>query len=824
MAVCATLKSWLFFNLLFLVTFSKCFVPEYEAALNKIDSERASASIQEHAAQGVLARLLPNHVSSFELRIITKENCGGKSCFQIQNHPFSGLHKGAPEIRIWGTTGVELCAGLHWYLKHSCGVHISWDKTGGAQLNTVHRLGFLPRVPDGTLTIQRPVEWNYYQNVVTASYSYVWWTWERWEKEIDWMALQGVNLPLAFNGQEAIWQKVFQSEAFNFTKAELDDYFGGPAFLAWARMGNLKRWGGPLPQTWLDQQLQLQIKILARMRELGMTPVLPAFAGNVPAAITKKFPSAKVTRLGEWNTVDGDKRYCCTFLLDPNDPLFVDIGKAYILQQIKEYGGTQHIYNCDTFNENQPPTDDPSYISALGAIVYKAMNAADEDAIWLMQGWLFASDDQFWKPPQMKALLHSVPVGKMVVLDLFADVKPIWSRSDHFYGIPYIWCMLHNFGGNIEMYGSLDVVGSGPIEAATSPNSTMVGVGMCMEGIEQNPVVYDLMAEMAFHNATIDVEDWIETYARRRYGESTAGARIAWKILHQSIYNCSDGIADHNGDVIVEFPDYSPKELLSFSQDPLRKRLGDRDIFSQSHLSLRQQLLVHPQHMWYSPQAAAEALQYLLASADALSLSKPYRYDVVDLTRQVLSKLANQLHSEIMEEYNLSNFEKMDNSSRLLLELISDMDELLGASEEFLLGPWLESAKALATTDDEKKLYEWNARTQITMWFDNTPDKPSPLHDYGNKMWSGLTRDYYLPRASIYLKYLKQSLHGNASFAFQEWRREWIALTNEWQAASNLYPTTATGDALEIAMTLYEKYADLIVDTRASAAGIRKVL
>jgi len=33
-----------------------------------------------------------------------------------------------------------------------------------------------------------------------------------------------------------------------------------------------------------------------------------------------------------------------------------------------------------------------------------------------------------------------------------------------------------------------------------------VGVGMCMEGIEQNPVVYDLMAEMAFHHATLDVE------------------------------------------------------------------------------------------------------------------------------------------------------------------------------------------------------------------------------------------------------------------------------------------------------------------------------
>jgi hypothetical protein len=43
--------------------------------------------------------------------------------------------------------------------------------------------------------------------------SFVWWDWERWEKEVDWMALQGINLPLAFTGQEAIWQKVFKVHA-----------------------------------------------------------------------------------------------------------------------------------------------------------------------------------------------------------------------------------------------------------------------------------------------------------------------------------------------------------------------------------------------------------------------------------------------------------------------------------------------------------------------------------------------------------------------------------------------------------------------------------
>ena len=39
----------------------------------------------------------------------------------------------------------------------------------------------------------------------------------------------------------------------------------------------------------------------------------------------------------------------------------------------------------DTFNENSPPTNDPTYISLLGASAYKAMSKGDKDAVWLMQ-------------------------------------------------------------------------------------------------------------------------------------------------------------------------------------------------------------------------------------------------------------------------------------------------------------------------------------------------------------------------------------------------------------------------------------------------------
>ena len=49
---------------------------------------------------------------------------------------------------------------------------------------------------------------HYNANVCTFGYTYVWWNWTRWEREIDWMVLNGVNLPLAFTGQEAITQRV----------------------------------------------------------------------------------------------------------------------------------------------------------------------------------------------------------------------------------------------------------------------------------------------------------------------------------------------------------------------------------------------------------------------------------------------------------------------------------------------------------------------------------------------------------------------------------------------------------------------------------------
>ncbi|KAM7263511.1 hypothetical protein ACFE04_001194 [Oxalis oulophora] len=779
----------------------------------QVGSSSSSSSSESSAAKDLLKRLLPTHLHSFNFHILSsKDACNGHSCFIINNSNRSTSSNTAPEIIISGTTGVDIASGLHWYLKYWCGAHVSWDKTGGTQLSSVPKPGSLPLIKAEGVVVQRPVPWNYYQNVVTSSYSYVWWDWERWEKEIDWMALQGINLPLAFTGQESIWTKVFME--FNVSMEDLGDFFGGPAFLAWARMGNLHAWGGPLSKNWLDKQLALQKQILSRMVELGMTPVLPSFSGNVPAALKKIFPSANITRLGDWNTVNGNHRWCCTYLLSPSDPLFVEIGEAFIRKQIKvislfvsEYGDVTDIYSCDTFNENLPPTDDPTYISSLGAAVYKAMSKADENAMWLMQGWLFYSNSEFWKPPQTKALLHSVPLGKMIVLDLFADVHPIWKTSSHFYGVPYVWCMLHNFGGNIEMYGILDAISSGPVEARTSKNSTMVGVGMCMEGIEHNPVVYELMSEMAFRNEKVKVPEWLKTYSYRRYGKAVNQVDEAWEILYRTIYNCTDGIADHNLDFIVKLPDWDP----SLNSQTDMSKQNDMQIFHRlpdfGRFLVQETSSDIPQaHLWYSNQEVVKAWQLFLDGGTDLVGSSTYRYDLVDLTRQVLSKLANKVYVDAVIAFREKDAKSLASHSQMFIQLIKDIDLVLASDDNFLLGTWLESAKSLAVNPSETRQYEWNARTQVTMWYDTTKTNQSHLHDYANKFWSGLVRSYYLPRASMYFSYLSESLTEKKSFEVEKWREEWVAFSNKWQAGTELYSTKREGDALAISKDLYEKY------------------
>jgi alpha-N-acetylglucosaminidase len=164
----------------------------------------------------------------------------------------------------------------------------------------------------------------------------------------------------------------------------------------------------------------------------------------------------------------------------------------------------------------------------------------DPDAVWLLQGWLFQHQPEFWGLPQVKAVLGAVPQGRLLVLDLFAENQPVYTRTASFQGQPFIWCMLHNFGGNHGLFGALEAVNQGPKAAHLFPNSTMVGTGIAPEGIGQNEVVYALMAELGWRKEPVpDLAAWVSNFAARRYGVSQRETEAAWRLLLRSVYNCS---------------------------------------------------------------------------------------------------------------------------------------------------------------------------------------------------------------------------------------------------------------------------------------------
>jgi alpha-N-acetylglucosaminidase len=716
----------------------------------------ASAHVNQQTSAAFLKRIVSNRASDFVIEEIPKEK--DKDVFELESRN--------NKIILRGNNGLSVASALNYYLKYYCFSDIGWN---GTNLNIP---AVLPIVKE-KVHKNTPYNYRYYLNYCTFNYTMAWWDWERWQKEIDWMALNGINMPLAITGEEAIWRDVYRS--MGFTDKELEGFFSGPAYFSWLWMGNIDAWGGPLPQHWMDSHKELQKKILERERSFGMKPVLSAFTGHVPPTFKEKFPKALVKRTN-W-----DAGFPDVFILDPEDPLFEKIGKNYIETQTKEFG-TDHLYSSDTFNENIPPTNDSTYLSDMSKKVFRSMTVADPDAVWVMQGWMFHYNSKFWQPQQIKALLNAVPNDQMIILDLYSDAHPVWNRTDAYFGKPWIWNMLQNFGGNISMFGRMRHVAADPSIALHDPESNnMVGIGVAPEGIEQNPALFSLMLENVWRDTPIDADLWVKDYARRRYGKTLPQTDQAWKILLNTVY--SGGLTEGgNESIIVARPTFEKKidrvlTAVPYDQLELVKAWG---LFNESIKDLK--------------------------------TSDGFEYDLVDITRQVLANYASPLQQKMVVAYKNKDKAAFTKYSVEFLTLMDDMDALLNTRKDFLLGKWIAEARANGITEKEKNLYEFNARDLVTLW----GDKESGLREYSNRQWAGLIKGYYKPRWEMFFKMLDQSLKAGSTAdlkAFdrqvKDWEWKWVNLHN------NAYSGTTKGNSFEVVSGLYKKYNQTIKEAYA---------
>jgi alpha-N-acetylglucosaminidase len=322
----------------------------------------------------------------------------------------------------------------------------------------------------------------------------------------------------------------------------------------------------------------------------------------------------------------------------------------------------------------------------------------------------------------------------------------------------------------------MDHVANDPANAIHDPAArNMVGIGLTPEGIEQNPVMYALMMDNVWNAEPIALDDWLKAYAWRRYGKQNTDAEKAWDILHHTVYD--GGLTEG-----------SPESILTGR--PTYDTIAHRTVT----------------HLNYAPGKLLPAWDLLIQAADALKGSDGFRYDVVDVTRQVLANYADSLQQQVAAAYKHNDSIAFKKYSGQFLVLLDDMDKLLATRKDFLLGRWLADAKSWGTTPQEKALYEMNARDLITLW----GDRKSPLHEYASKQWSGMLKSFYRPRWQQFFAYTAECMRAKKPLdtkAFEERMQDWEW---KWVNGKELYPTTTTGDAVVVAKEMHKKYSPVL--------------
>ena len=675
--------------------------------LLEVNAAMAENSQVVEAGRGVLVRLLGPRAGDFVLEAIPEDD----------GHPVYEVQASGGKVTVRGSSGAAIARGAYDYLRSACNCMVTWS---GSHLP-------LPRqFPDcANKRVVCPYRFVQYYNACAFGYSTAFWDWQRWEREIDWMALHGINMPLAMEGQEAIWRRLWKS--YGITDEELKEHFVGPAHLPWQRMGNINHHDGPLPEGWIDQKRLLQRKLLDRMRELGMKPIVPGFGGHVPAAFKRVKPEATVFTLdaNHWAQMPQADN---TYVLSPGESdLFIEIGRRFIQEYRKEYGPVQY-YLADAFNEMEVPvTKEGRYqeLAQYGQTIYKSVLAGDPEGTWVMQGWLFYFGRHFWDKASAQALLKNVPDDRMIVIDLANEQYPGWANHDAFYGKQWIYSIVHNFGGNNTLWGQLPFFAEDPSKALHSPKrGKLVGFGISPEGIENNEVVYELLADVSWRGEAVDLKSWLRGYCRARYGDCPAKMAQAWDLLVQTIYG-------------------QPRAA--------RYRWQRR-----------------PNLHWFSTVRSrpkfTQAVELFLSCRDQLKDSILYKNDAVELTAQAVGAEADRLLQEAAQLDLAGQTDKSDRFAESAFSELEQMDRLISWRPDMRLERWLTDARRWSQDAKEKDYYESNARRQVTVWGGDL------LSEYASKVWSGLIRDYYVPR----WKQTLQARRAGKQFDVLAWEEKWI--------------------------------------------------
>lgn len=691
----------------------------------------AAAGWDTRAVRGVIDRLLTDDQSrQVELEALPP---AATEQFRI------GWHSG--KVRIGGTTPSAMLAGFNAYLDRIAKVDVSWN---GDSLGRLPRT--LPR-PAAEIRQDATVANRFALNDTDDGYTGAFRTWSDWEREIDVLALHGINQVFVPVGAEAVYLDTFRQ--FGYSEDELLRWIPQPSHQPWWLLQNMCCFPSAVTADLVEARAALGRRIVHRLRELGITPVLPGYFGTVPPDFASKVPDARTVPQGGW------VGFARPDWLDPTSPAFGQVAKAFYAASANRFGASTH-YKMDLLHEGGTPGPVP--VGPASKAVQDALDQAHPGATWVFLGW-----QNNPRPDTLAAIDRS----KVLIVDGLSDRYPGWNRNDTWPDTTYAFGSIWNFGGHTTIGANTGVWEDRFWTWRAETGSTLDGIAVMPEASDNNPAAFDYLTGLAWRNGPVDRNAWFADWAARRYGGTDSPAAQAWRRIGATAYSLP---AD--GDTEAQDGLYAAEPALTATSGGTWS----------------------PGSMQYDGTAFAAALPALLQVDPALRRSSAYRYDLADVTRQVLSNRSRTLLPRIKAAYDAKLPAEFDRLAGLWLRQLALLEQVTATNPQTMLGPWLADARSWGADAAQADALERSARTLLTVW-GTRAGYDAGLADYANREWSGLIGGYYAPRWKAYLDELSAALKQNRppkSF-------DWYQRGADWAASTGSLPTAPTGDIHRVA-------------------------
>ncbi|WP_051266974.1 alpha-N-acetylglucosaminidase TIM-barrel domain-containing protein [Nakamurella lactea] len=631
---------------------------------------------------------------------------------------------------IEGTSPAVQLTGFGYYLRTVAHADVSIN---GSQLDLPQQLP----LPGSPIEKNSSVDNRFALNDTNEGYAGPYLSWDSWQHRIDVLALHGINEVLVYEGQDAVYQQTFQH--FGYSAQDMRNWIPQPGHQAWWLLQNMCCTDGPISQQLIDQRIQLGRQITDRLRSLGMTPVLPGYFGTVPTDFEVRNPGAHTVVQGTWNQLERPD------WLDPTDPLFAQVAATFYREQTELFGPST-MYKMDLLHEGGKAGDVD--VPDASRAVQRALETAHPGAIWTILGWQ--------KNP-LPATLQAIDRSKMFIVDGITEQPNITDRDADFFGTPWAFGTIWNFGGHVNIGAGLTVWNEKFHAMLSKPGTAMNGIALMPEAIDNNPAAVAFFTDLPWEDAPVDLHNWFDDYATARYGAVDPHASAAWRTIADTAYSWPAGKDTRH---VTGLFDDQPG--LGNTGTPLQYDIPTFD----------------------------SALGELLQVAPRLRHSDAYRYDLVDVARQVLANHSRLLLPKIKQAADNRDLTAFRRLTGQWMDQLHLMDRLLGTDSNFLLGSWQQEAARQAATPAENATLQYNLKSLVTLW-----SADSDLQDYARREWNGLVGDYYGSRWQQYFDSISTSIRTGKAPAVIDWK----AVAENWAHADTRFPSHPRGSAYALA-------------------------